>query len=182
MTNGRRRDASGVSLAGLNAGTYTAAVHATFAGDAANAPSSGDGNLQIATAAVPIAWTSPAPIVYGTPLGATQLNATSGGVPGTFVYTPASGVVLGAGLNQTLSVTFTPTNLTNYRVTTATVAITVTKANVVAQLTTPANPTTGQVTFTSNSDRDRRSDRDRGVPDERDKPRRGGGGRQRWRS
>ena len=33
---------------------------------------------------------------------------SSASVPGTFTYTPAAGTVLGAGNNQTLSVTFTP--------------------------------------------------------------------------
>ena len=35
-----------------------------------------------------ITWATPADIVYGTALSATQLNATAS-VPGTFVYTPA---------------------------------------------------------------------------------------------
>ena len=63
-------------------------------------------------------------ITYGTALSATQLNATAS-VPGTFVYTPASGTVLNAGVGQTLSVTFTPTDAANYTTATATVAITV---------------------------------------------------------
>ena len=46
----------------------------------------------------------------------------AGGVAGTFVYTPASGTVLGAGAAQTLSVTFTPTDTANYTTATATVA------------------------------------------------------------
>ena len=37
-----------------------------------------------------ITWATPADIVYGTALSATQLNATTT-VPGTFVYTPAAG-------------------------------------------------------------------------------------------
>src|SRR5206468_7874070 len=53
-----------------------------------------------------ITWANPTPITYGTALGASQLNATareSGSVvPGTYAYTPASGTVLGAGVNQTL--------------------------------------------------------------------------------
>ena len=40
-----------------------------------------------------ITWATPADIVYGTALSATQLNATAS-VPGTFVYTPAAGTVL----------------------------------------------------------------------------------------
>ena len=60
-----------------------------------------------------ITWPTPADIVYGAALGATQLNATTT-VPGTFVYTPAAGTVLNAGGAQTLSVTFTPTDAANY--------------------------------------------------------------------
>jgi hypothetical protein len=55
-----------------------------------------------------ITWPNPAPIPYGTPLSATQLDATAN-MAGTFVYTPAAGTVLAAG-SQTLSVTFTPSN------------------------------------------------------------------------
>src|SRR6185437_3348793 len=60
-----------------------------------------------------ISWTAPADITYGTALGATQLNATAN-VPGTFVYSPVAGTVLNAGANQTLSVSFTPTDAANY--------------------------------------------------------------------
>ena len=35
-------------------------------------------------------------------------------VPGTFVYTPAAGTVLGAGQQQTLTLTFTPTDTADY--------------------------------------------------------------------
>jgi large repetitive protein len=45
-------------------------------------------------------------------------------VPGTFVYSPAAGTVLAAG-TQTLSVTFTPNDATDYATATATVTITV---------------------------------------------------------
>ncbi|MFE3849264.1 beta strand repeat-containing protein, partial [Flavobacterium sp. LB3P45] len=47
-----------------------------------------------------INWSNPADITYGTLLGATQLNATAQGI---LTYTPASGTLLNAGLNQTLS-------------------------------------------------------------------------------
>ena len=64
------------------------------------------GELHAATATVAITvtkatptitWATPADIVYGTALSATQLNATAS-VPGTFVYTPAAGTVLNAGV------------------------------------------------------------------------------------
>jgi alpha-tubulin suppressor-like RCC1 family protein len=61
----------------------------------------------------PLTWATPAGIVYGTALGASQLNANSS-VAGTFAYTPAAGTVLHAGENQTLSVTFTPDDNVNY--------------------------------------------------------------------
>jgi len=60
---------------------------------------------------------------YGTALSATQLNATAL-VQGTFVYTPAAGTVIAAG-TQTLSVTFTPTEVTNYTTAQASVSLVV---------------------------------------------------------
>jgi hypothetical protein len=44
--------------------------------------------LTVTKAASTITWPKPAPIVYGTALGAEQLNATAS-VPGRFAYTPA---------------------------------------------------------------------------------------------
>ncbi|HEY9072619.1 MAG TPA: hypothetical protein VIN67_00680, partial [Desulfobaccales bacterium] len=57
-------------------------------------------------------------------LSATQLDATAS-VAGTFVYTPASGTVLNTVGSQTLSVTFTPTDTTDYATATGTVSLTV---------------------------------------------------------
>ncbi len=54
-----------------------------------------------------ITWYNPVPIVYGTPLTATQLNAIST-QSGTFTYTPPLGTVLSAGPNQMLSLSFYP--------------------------------------------------------------------------
>jgi photosystem II stability/assembly factor-like uncharacterized protein len=75
-----------------------------------------------------VTWPSPAPITYGTPLSATQLDATAN-VPGTFVYTPALGAVLNAGAADTLSVTFTPTDTADYSSVTTTTTIQVLKAH-----------------------------------------------------
>jgi hypothetical protein len=74
-----------------------------------------------------IIWSQPGPITYGTPLSGTQLNATSS-VGGTFSYSPAAGTVLGAGV-QTLTVTFTPTDTTDYSTATASVSLTVNAAS-----------------------------------------------------
>jgi hypothetical protein len=74
-----------------------------------------------------ITWADPAPITYGTPLSAAQLDATAA-TAGTFAYTPSAGTVLNAGANQTLSVVFTPTDTTDYTDATDSVQITVQKA------------------------------------------------------
>jgi hypothetical protein len=70
-----------------------------------------------------ITWATPAQITFGTPLSATQLDATAS-VPGVFVYTPAAGSVPAGGMD-TLSVTFTPTDTTDYGTATATVMLAV---------------------------------------------------------
>ncbi len=78
-----------------------------------------------------ITWPTPAPITYGTPLGSTQLDASAsvGGtsVTGTFAYNPPSGTVLNAGA-QTLSLTFTPTDTTDYSTATGSTNLTVNQA------------------------------------------------------
>ncbi len=85
-------------------------------------------------------WATPAPITYGTALSATQLNATDN-KRGTFVYNPAAGTVLAAGVH-TLTVTFTPNNPL-YAVETATVQLTVNKAMTVITWPTPTPITYG---------------------------------------
>ena len=80
-----------------------------------------------------LTWAAPAAITQGTALGATQLNATAN-VPGTFVYSPAAGTVLAVG-THTLSVTFTPTDLTRYTTATATQTLVVNAPPVAPVLT-----------------------------------------------
>ena len=89
-----------------------------------------------------LTWAPPAPITYGTPLSATQLNATDnapGG--GTFTYAPPAGTILPAG-TSTLSVTFNP-NAPTYGNETATVPITVAQAQTVITWPTPTPITYG---------------------------------------
>jgi DNA-binding beta-propeller fold protein YncE len=86
-----------------------------------------------------ISWLPPSPIVYGTPLGGAQLNASSS-VPGTFTYVPAAGTIPGVG-TQTLSVTLTPTDTAQYGTATATTSIVVTQAKPVLTWA-PQNPIT----------------------------------------
>jgi uncharacterized repeat protein (TIGR02543 family) len=103
----------------INAGSY--AVVATI--NDANFTGSANGLLSVNHATPPITWSAPAPIVSGTALSATQLNATSS-VAGSFVYSPAAGVVPAAG-PQTLSATLTPADAVNYKSATATTLLTV---------------------------------------------------------
>jgi hypothetical protein len=70
-----------------------------------------------------ITWAAPASIVAGAVLSSTQLDATAN-VAGTFVYSPPAGTVESTAGTVTLSVTFTPTDTTDYN--TATVSLIVT--------------------------------------------------------
>jgi len=121
----------------LTAGSYT--LTATFAptNSATDTSATQTVSLTVSKAALAITWTAPASISYGVPLSATQLNA-SATVPGTFVYSPAIGTVLGAG-PQTLSVTFTPTDSVDYSSTTQTVSLTVNKTTLAITWITPAS-------------------------------------------
>jgi hypothetical protein len=60
-----------------------------------------------------ITWATPADITVGTPLSATQQNATSN-VPGVFTYSPAAGTVFPAGYGRIMSVRFVPADTTRY--------------------------------------------------------------------
>ena len=124
------------------AGTYSASVIFTPT-DAANYDSATNNvDVTVNQATPVITWSNPADITYGTALSATQLNATSGGVAGNFVYTPASGTVPNAGSGQTLSVLFTPSDSANYSTPSAkTVTINVNKADQTVSFTSGASVT-----------------------------------------
>lgn len=83
--------------------------------------------LEVTGAVAPgVSWEPPGSIVYGTGLGAGELDATSP-VDGSFAYSPSAGTVLNAG-SHTLTAVFTPTDLASYVRVTNTVAITVNPA------------------------------------------------------
>jgi hypothetical protein len=131
----------------MTSGTGTCSVIANQAGNSNYSAAPQVTRSTKATKATPtINWTTPAAITYGTALSATQHDATatykSAKVAGTFVYRPASGTVLTPG-TQTLSVTFTPTNTTDYTTATDSVAITVNKARPKITWATPAAITYG---------------------------------------
>ena len=129
------------------AGTYTIVPTAAGANLGNYTVVTTNGTLTVAQATPVVTWNNPASITYGTALSTTQLNATAS-IPGGFAYTPAVGVVLGAG-TQTLSVTFTPTDTTNYTSVTQTVSLTVTKATPVITWNNPVAITYGTALSTA---------------------------------
>ena len=104
-----------------------------------------------------ITWPNPSDIYYGTALSGTQLDASAswivGGVTttvaGTPTYTPAPGTVLPAGNGQTLSVSFVPTDTTDYTTATATAIINVNKPAPIITWADPADITYGTALSTT---------------------------------
>ena len=125
----------------LRAGMQTLSVTFTPTDTTDYSPVTTSVTLTVNQAASAITWPAPAPISYGTALSGAQLDATAN-VPGTFVYTPAAGTVLHAGM-QTLSVAFTPTDATDYSSAGASVMLTVNQVVPVITWPTPAPITYG---------------------------------------
>jgi hypothetical protein len=97
--------------------------------------------LTVNQATPTINWPTPAAILYGTAIGAAQLDASSL-VAGSFAYSPAAGAVLAAG-PQTLKATFTPTDTTDYTTATASVTLNVNESTASITWPTPAAITYG---------------------------------------
>ena len=76
-----------------------------------------------------ITWAKPSPILYGTPLGSGQLDATAN-VVGSFAYSPTNSTVLNVGTNA-LSVIFTPTDTNDYSSVTDSVSLVVSQPNII---------------------------------------------------
>jgi len=122
----------------LGARTQTLSVTFTPADTTHYATAIASVMLTVKPATPVIAWRAPGAITQGTALGAAQLDATTT-IPGTFTYSPAAGAVLNAG-TQTLTVTFQPTDATDYTTATASVTLVVkpgTQAITFASLTSP---------------------------------------------
>ena len=109
------------------AGPHTHSVTFTPADTARYHAASATTTLIVNKAKSVIDWNAPAPIVYGTPLGAVQLDANARTLNGVFTYTPGAGTVLSAG-PQLLSVTFTPDDNLNNESVSVSAALTVNKA------------------------------------------------------
>ncbi len=124
------------TTSGLPPGTYN--VAASYSGTEDFAPSSTDamGVTVTISKGTPVVSINPVILTYGTPLANSQLSGTAtwtvGGnqvtVPGSWSYTTATGTVPGAGDNQSVSVTFTPTDTADYRSIAATATINVAQA------------------------------------------------------
>jgi PKD repeat protein len=119
-------------------------LHADFTPtDTANyTTASKDVTINVTNQTTPtVTWSKPANITYGTALSGTQLNANAS-VPGNFVYTPAAGAVLGAGV-RTLHVDFTPTDTANYTTASKDVTINISRTTPTVTWSNPANITYG---------------------------------------
>jgi Bacterial Ig-like domain (group 3)/MBG domain (YGX type)/MBG domain/NHL repeat len=139
-------------------GAGTVVLKATQAAAGNYTTGSQNATFTVTTNTPTITWHAPASIAYGTPLSATQLDATAS-VGGSFTYTPVAGTILPVGAGQTLSVLFTPTDTTDYKTVTGTTTITVTasaltvSANNATRVYGTANPAfTGTVTGQQNGD------------------------------
>jgi hypothetical protein len=131
----------------LPAGTQTLSVTFTPTDAADYTPGQATVSLTITRSTPAIRWSKPAPITYGTPLGANELNATAQ-IPGKFVYIPGAGAVLAAG-THTPSVIFTPADTTNFLPVQAAVSLTVTKATPMLEWPAPAPITYGSALGTA---------------------------------
>ena len=162
VTAGTQWTLSNTSMGTVSNGTFSAKAAGSVTVQAAYVESAPAGTSPAATTVTPqdlsastqvtitaagtsnvptITWNAPAAITYGAALSSTQLNAKAN-VAGTFAYTPAAGTVLKAG-TQTLSVTFTPTDIKTYSAATASVKLTVNQASPTITWATPAAITTG---------------------------------------
>jgi predicted outer membrane repeat protein len=95
-----------------------------------------NGSVRVSKATPTIRWVAPAPVIYGTALNSTLLNAAAS-LPGTFTYKPAAGAVLKVG-KQTLNLSFAPSDATNYTTATAQVTLEVNQARPSIKWTSPA--------------------------------------------
>lgn len=125
----------------LSAGPHT--LSATFTPNDATSYNSATAQVTITVnkAKPTISWSTPSAITYGTALSGTQLNA-SASVSGTFVYSPSAGDTPPIG-PQTLNVTFTPGDASNYETATSTVTLSVGKGTPTITWATPQAIITG---------------------------------------
>jgi hypothetical protein len=130
-----------LAAAPAQVGIFT--VLASFAGSADYTSGTALANFTIARATPQVTWEPVASIVYGTPLGPAELDA-SASVAGTFAYAPAAGTVLAAGSGQALTATFMPEDTTDYTTVPATATIAVERAVPTLTLSDPGGKYNGE--------------------------------------
>ena len=106
----------------LTAGLRTLNVSFTPTDSTDYSTATGSVSIQVNPAVPVITWANPVAISYGTPLSATQLNATATPAGGTFTYSPPPGTTLPVG-TQTLSVKYVPTDTADYATASASATI-----------------------------------------------------------
>jgi hypothetical protein len=131
----------------LPAGTHL--ITASYAGDT-NFKSAQSAGLSISVTQSPttITWSAPAPLEYGVPLSATQLNAVAS-QPGTISYSSQAGTVLLPG-QTVVTATFAPTDSFDYMGATAKQTITVTPPSLTGISPSSANLGASNTTITVN--------------------------------
>ena len=139
LPTGLSFNASTGAISGTPTASSAAASYTVTVTDSNGATATASFSLTVSPATSVLSWSTPASVIYGTALSATQLNATANyngsAIPGSFTYTPALGTVLNAG-THTLAVTFTPTDTTDYSTPqSATTSITVAQAGSITALT-----------------------------------------------
>ena len=134
----------------MDAGTHTLSV--TFKpSDAADYPISTATVMLVVNPASPeVNWATPNDLTYGATLGLSELDASSP-VVGTFNYSPAAGSTPSAG-NDTLNVSFTPNDTTDYASVTKSVSLSVAKATPSLTWSLPSSITFGTVLGSSQLD------------------------------
>ena len=120
----------------MSAGTHTLSVTLNPTNTSDYATATQTVSLTVTKATPAITWATPSVIPYGTALSAAQLDASSA-TAGSFVYTPAAGTLLSAGVHK-LSVTFTPSDLNSYTTATETVFLMITQAPLTIAASSPA--------------------------------------------
>ncbi len=102
---------------------------------------SASGTMTVNKATPTITWPTASSITYGQTLASSTLTGGSASTPGSFAWT-APGTAPGAGTNPQ-SVTFTPTDTTDYSTVIGTASVTVNKATP----TITASPTASSITY-----------------------------------
>jgi len=133
---------SPVAGAVLTAGSHTLAVTFAPTNTTDYTTASASVTLTVNKATPIITWATPAAITYGTALSGTQLDAAAN-VPGAFVYSPVAGTVPAVG-SDTLTVTFTPTDTSDYTTATGSVLLKVKPAPSFTFGASPASLTVAQ--------------------------------------